>query len=66
MAEKEPAAPGQTSGPTYLKPPGMEDFGRRELARAYVPPQVYSGIMSPAEGLQKGTVFPELYQPYVR
>ncbi len=35
-----------------------------QLAQAYVPYQVYNGIFSPLEGLNKGTVFPELYRPY--
>jgi len=35
------------------------------LARAYVPPQVYRGRWSPMEGLMRGTIFPELYSPYV-
>lgn len=35
------------------------------LARAYVPFQNYCSVYSPKEGLAKGTVFPELYQPYV-
>jgi len=34
------------------------------LARAYVPPQVWSGnLYSLEKGLCAGTVFPELYQP---
>ncbi len=36
----------------------------KRLARAYVPFQVYDRTYSPAEGLQKGTIFPELYMPY--
>lgn len=35
-----------------------------ELARAYVIPQCYSKVFSPAEGLRKGTIFPELMRPY--
>lgn len=35
-----------------------------ELARAYVPPQVYSERLNPKEGLKRGTIFPELYLPY--
>jgi len=33
---------------------------RPELARAYVPYQLYNKIFSPQESLKKGTVFPEL------
>jgi hypothetical protein len=35
-----------------------------QLAQAYVPYQVYMGILPAMEGLRKGTVFPELYRPY--
>jgi len=35
-----------------------------QLAQAYVPYQVYMGIMPVMESLRKGTVFPELYRPY--
>ena len=34
------------------------------LARAYVPFQVYQSSFSLAEALDKGTLFPDLYQPY--
>ncbi|WP_084804353.1 spore coat associated protein CotJA [Halonatronum saccharophilum] len=36
------------------------------LARAYVPSQVYTQRYDPAEGLNLGTIFPELYRPYRR
>ena len=35
------------------------------LARAYVPPQAYTGRWCPMDGLHRGTIFPELYSPYV-
>ncbi|NLO40802.1 MAG: spore coat associated protein CotJA [Ruminiclostridium sp.] len=35
-----------------------------QLAQAYIPYQVYMGILPAIEGLHKGTVFPELYRPY--
>ncbi|MBE3589186.1 MAG: spore coat associated protein CotJA [Thermoanaerobacteraceae bacterium] len=34
------------------------------LAQAYVPLQRYGKTYSPAEALEKGTIFPELYRPY--
>ncbi|HZJ83639.1 MAG TPA: spore coat associated protein CotJA [Clostridia bacterium] len=34
------------------------------LARAYVPYQIYLESYPPMEALEKGTMFPELYQPY--
>ncbi len=35
-----------------------------KLANAYVPFQYMTNVYAPAEGLKKGTIFPELYQPY--
>lgn len=35
------------------------------LAAAYIPYQKLCTIFSPLEALSKGTVFPELYSPYV-
>jgi len=35
-----------------------------ELATAYVPPQVLGRTFTPAEAVQYGTLFPELYRPY--
>lgn len=37
-----------------------------DLARAYVPFQVMGQVYSPREALKKGTLFPELYRPYVK
>ncbi len=34
------------------------------LAMSYVIWQKYGPVFNPAEALEKGTVFPELYQPY--
>ncbi|MDN5347951.1 MAG: hypothetical protein PWP65_1515 [Clostridia bacterium] len=38
---------------------------RMRLAEAYVPWQEYGKTFNPEEGLRKGTIFPELYRPYV-
>jgi hypothetical protein len=35
-----------------------------KLARAYVPYQKFCTIYMPVESLLKGTIFPELYEPY--
>lgn len=35
-----------------------------KLARAYVRPQLYTQRFNPLEGLQHGTIFPELVMPY--
>ncbi|MEC9489144.1 MAG: spore coat associated protein CotJA [Halanaerobium sp.] len=40
--------------------PGMR------LAQAYIPYQIMNMTYSPFEALQRGTLFPELYQPYTR
>lgn len=37
-----------------------------ELATAYVPYQVMCKIYEPMKSLMKGTIFPELYKPYVK
>ncbi|AKL94436.1 spore coat protein CotB [Clostridium aceticum] len=36
------------------------------LAHAYVPYQTYMNAYPLTEALMKGTLFPELYQPYVK
>lgn len=35
-----------------------------ELARVYIKIQPYTNVWSPMEGLQKGTIFRDLYRPY--
>ena len=35
-----------------------------ELATAYVPYQIMNRIYEPMKALMKGTIFPELYDPY--
>ncbi|MFZ5592413.1 MAG: spore coat associated protein CotJA [Bacillota bacterium] len=37
----------------------------QQLARAYVPVQTWTTTYSPQEGLSKGTIFPDLYRPYI-
>lgn len=37
----------------------------KELARCYVPFQVMNRVFGSREALKKGTLFPELYEPYV-
>lgn len=36
-----------------------------QLARAYVPYQPYVRLYPLSEALKKGTIFPNLYQPYI-
>lgn len=60
-----PGASGHPPGPENKsadQPEPLYYFG--ELARAYVPPQVYTERFNPAEGLRRGTIFPELVSPY--
>ncbi|NLB17567.1 MAG: spore coat associated protein CotJA [Syntrophomonadaceae bacterium] len=42
----------------------MKDWNGAELARAYIKKQQYTRRFSALEGLEKGTIFPELYKPY--
>lgn len=37
---------------------------KQELAHAYVPYQRFMESYTPAEALQKGTLFPDLWMPY--
>lgn len=37
-----------------------------KLADAYVPYQMLQKVYEPMRGLMKGTIFPELYRPYVK
>ena len=36
------------------------------LAQAYVPVQSFEEVYSAEEGIKKGTIFPSLYNPYVK
>ncbi|HUV84966.1 MAG TPA: spore coat associated protein CotJA [Methanosarcinales archaeon] len=49
--------------PDFKIPVMPEEF---ELAIAYVPYQVMYKIYEPMKSLMKGTIFPELYRPYVK
>ena len=43
----------------------IERSPNNDLARAYVPFQIMGTVYSPREALKKGTLFPELYKPYI-
>lgn len=43
----------------------IERRPNNDLARAYIPFQIMDKVYSPREALKKGTLFPELYRPYV-
>ena len=47
-------------------PPKEEPNWEMELAQAYVRAQPLTSIFAPEESLRKGTVFPNLSQPYKR
>lgn len=49
------------TGPSISIPVMPDDL---QLSQTYTPYQVYRGILPAMEGLKKGTVFSELYQPY--
>lgn len=49
--------------PQYEIPAMGPEF---KLAEAYVPYQAFQKVYEPMRGLMKGTIFPELYRPYVK
>lgn len=55
--------PEMLVAPQYEIPVMGPEF---KLAEAYVPYHVLQKIYEPMKGLMKGTIFPELYQPYVK
>ena len=55
--------PEMLVAPQYEIPVMGPEF---KLARAYVPYQVFQKVYEPAKGLMRGTIFPELYRPYVK
>jgi hypothetical protein len=44
---------------------GRKPYTSLELAQAYIPYQYYTDSYTPKEALRKGTLFPELYRPYL-
>ncbi|MGE5632102.1 MAG: spore coat associated protein CotJA [Caulobacteraceae bacterium] len=55
--------PEMLVAPEYEIPVMGPEF---KLAEAYVPYQVFCKVYEPMKGLMKGTIFPELYRPYVK
>ena len=55
--------PEMLVAPHYKIPVMGREF---KLAEAYVPYQVMQKVYEPMTGLMKGTIFPELYRPYVK
>lgn len=42
------------------------DFIPKMLAAAFVIPQIGDDTFEPMQGLKNGTIYPELYMPYVQ
>jgi len=60
--EKEMVLPVPAVFPNVL--PAWSPLPGLKYGEAFVPPQQYTRTLSPAEGLAKGTIFPELFSPY--
>lgn len=50
--------------PDYDYSQDCHDMGGKKLAQAYIPWQTFGKCFSPSEALDRGTLFPDLYQPY--
>lgn len=62
---KNLASPAEVKAETAFKDiEAAALFGPSRLAQAYVINQKYGPLFTPAEALEKGTVFPALYSPY--
>lgn len=49
-----------------VSPPFMDTFHESvPLAMAYVPMQEFNTVFELCEGLKNGTIFPELYKPFL-
>jgi len=51
--------------PTIQSYPKIETSKDMVLAMAYVPWQCFGNVLEPDQALKKGTMFPELYKPFV-
>ena len=61
---QKPAMAG-TAGMVPMRSVMRDCYARNmSLAEAYVLPQIYQEMFSPAQALEKGTAFPGLYMPY--
>lgn len=59
MPQSDMMCPPGTISPAMQQP-------NMKLAHAYVPYQQYTAAFNPMEALKKGTLFPELYSPYIK
>lgn len=46
--------------------PNMPNQKQVKLAQAYIPYQTYANLFPVTEALFRGTIFQDLYQPYVK
>lgn len=58
---------GMEYGKEYDKKPGVEYSKEHgvEYAKAYILPQKYENLFSCKESFNKGTIFEDLYKPYM-
>ena len=61
--------PGQNAGtgvfPPVMRPPGGNALSEMSLAMAYVPMQRWTQTYTLSQGLERGTIFPELDLPFI-
>ena len=61
--------PGQNAGtgvfPPEMRPPGGNALSEMSLAMAYVPMQRWTQTYTLSQGLERGTIFPELDLPFI-
>lgn len=53
---------GPNTRPNFMPPPNM--MPQMQLARVYIMPQPFIGLLPLKEALREGTVFPNLVKPY--
>lgn len=59
-----PVAASRSAHTTILGNGTLPPF--MKMGHAYVPYQFFADTFRPEEALHKGTIFPDLYQPYVK
>lgn len=60
-----PNRPNRLEPPTTEKPESPKQLeSELKLATAYIPNQPYVGLVPLQEGFHRGSMFPNLYQPY--
>jgi hypothetical protein len=59
-----PRRPDKIEPPNMKKPDSSQPKPELRLATAYIPNQPYVGLVPLQEGFHRGSMFPNLYQPY--